>query len=104
MPGGDTTRLRGNAGWQASGMTFTPETILAIGTAMASVIVAIGTFVMTLRNGRKTEQVHKLVNSEMQKTKDEVARLTNIIANLTGTPADRRSSDEAAGRAKTNNG
>ena len=65
-------------------MTITPELIVAVGTAVAAIITSIATFLSSMRNGRKVDQIHTLVNSKMTDAKQEIARLSQRVAMLTG--------------------
>lgn len=99
-------------------MNITPEMIVATGSAIAAVLVAAGTLIVSLRNGRmavaaakaametaqqsanKIEEVHVLVNGGLTEHKKEIARLSAIIAKLTGARSDETHADTTADQAK----
>jgi len=76
-------------------MNLSTEMIVALGTAFAAVVTAIGTLISSIRNGKKIEQntakvaeVHVLVNSRMTDALQQIATLSLKVANLTGDKAD----------------
>jgi uncharacterized small protein (DUF1192 family) len=75
------------------------EMIVALGTAAAAVIAAIGTLISSLRNAGKLKEIHVLVNSRMTEALNKIALLTDRIATLTGNPADKASAKDAANQA-----
>lgn len=95
-------------------MTFSAEQIVAIGTAIAAVLVALGTLFVSINNGRmakeakktatdsasKIEEVHVLVNGGLTEHKKEIARLSAIIARLTGAHSDETHAETTADQAK----
>lgn len=67
---------------------MTPEMITALGAAAAAIIIAVGTLVSSIRNGRTIKQVHTLVNGGLIAAKAEIARLAEKVASLTQDPLD----------------
>lgn len=63
-------------------MTFSAEQIVALGTACAAVVGSFGAFIVSVRNGRKVEQVHVLVNSKMSAAVNEIERLKAELKQL----------------------
>lgn len=81
--------------------------IVATGSAIAAVLVGIGTLLVTISNGRKTaaaaarvEEVHVLVDGAQTELKKEIARLSEVIAGLTGKQGDVKNAEVTAGNAK----
>lgn len=81
------------------------EMVVAMGTAAAAVIAAVGTLIVSIRNGKKIEatsskiqEIHVLVNSRMTDALRQISELSTRVAFLTGDKADA----DRARDAKTN--
>lgn len=99
-------------------VNISADMIVATGSAIAAVLVASGTLIVSLRNGRmavaaaksametakesasKIEEVHVLVNGGLTEHKKEIARLSGIIAKLTGAAGDESHAATTADQAK----
>lgn len=106
-------------------MSLTPELVTAISGLIVAVIASIGTLYVAIQNGRKTTaaakvasdaaevakatatenkaqiaEVHILVDGAQTELKKEIARLSEIIAGLTGTKGDVKNAEVTADIAK----
>jgi hypothetical protein len=80
-------------------MNLSTEMIVALGTALAAVIAAVGTLISSLRNAGKLKEIHVLVNSRMTEALNKIASLSDRVATLTGKAEDKASAKDAANQA-----
>jgi hypothetical protein len=72
------------------------EIIGSLVTGICTIIAAVGAMLISLRNSKKINEVHILVNSNMTKALNEISQYTKRIALLTGNPADIKIAQKAS--------
>lgn len=88
-------------------MNLTPELVTALGIAIATLVSSLAALIVAVKSGKtsadnkaKIEEVHVLVNGKETELKKEIARLSKIIAGLTGDKSDENHAETTADQAK----
>ncbi len=63
---------------------MTDAVVLAIVAALPPTLAAVGAVIVSVRNGRKSDEIHVLVNSNMTAVKAELVRANTRIETLEG--------------------